>query len=228
MMQITQREPTTLPRMTVEPPDQSVCWAALTRDAAAGVAVFDTDGVVEYANASAAWWIAGDRTAAVTGRSLADFFPPDFMHERLELIRRTRANHQPLAIIGQVRGAWTRMVLRPMADNGGAGRVLSVCRLAIRPSAAMLHEDGIDTVQAVVQDRGRLDALSERELEVLTMIGYGLSTADIATRLHRSVKTVEWHRVALGIKLAAANRVDLARIAIAAGLVAPPEACFAP
>jgi DNA-binding CsgD family transcriptional regulator len=225
---VTQRE-TRLGRLDLETPDQEICWAALTQDAAAGVAVFDANASIEYANAAANWWIAGDRTAGVVGRCLADFFPPDFVHERLALIRRTLAQHRMCAVIGLVRGVWTRMVLRPIASTDGEpGRVLCVCRLTIRPAGLLPQEDGADVVAATVHDRGRLDALSERELEVLTMIGLGLSTADIATRLHRSVKTVEWHRVALGIKLAAGNRVDLARIAMAAGLVGPPDGCFAP
>jgi PAS domain S-box-containing protein len=216
-------------RMELYPPDAATCWTALTRDVPAGVAVLDTNGTVEYANTGAAWWIAGDRNAKVVGRNLADFFPPDFARERISLIRRTLSEHRSCAIIGLVRGAWTRMVLRPMAgEDGVARRVLCVCRLTVRPAGPTVPDDGMDVVAAAVQDRGRLDALSEREIEVLSMIGLGLSTAEIAARMHRSVKTVEWHRVALGIKLAVANRVDLARIATACGLVAAPEGCFAP
>jgi DNA-binding NarL/FixJ family response regulator len=33
------------------------------------------------------------------------------------------------------------------------------------------------------------------------------------------VKTIEWHRVSLGTKLGVTNRVELARIAIRAGVV---------
>ena len=56
-------------------------------------------------------------------------------------------------------------------------------------------------------------------MEILRLIGEGLSTSEIAENLHRSVKTVEWHRVSLGNKLGVTNRVELARIAISAGLV---------
>ncbi|HEX2838997.1 MAG TPA: LuxR C-terminal-related transcriptional regulator [Phycisphaerales bacterium] len=65
----------------------------------------------------------------------------------------------------------------------------------------------------------QLTHLTTREREVLRLIGMGLSTSQIATRLSRSMKTVEWHRVSLGSKLKVKNRVELARIAIAAGLV---------
>jgi PAS domain-containing protein len=52
----------------------------------------------------------------------------------------------------------------------------------------------------------------------LALIGQGLSTAEIARRLYRTVKTIESHRLMLGKRLGARNRVELARIAIQAGL----------
>ena len=73
--------------------------------------------------------------------------------------------------------------------------------------------------RARVDAPGVLGELSERELEVLRLISLGLSTAQIAKAMGRSVKTVEWHRVSLGDKLGVTNRVELARIAIRAGLV---------
>jgi DNA-binding CsgD family transcriptional regulator len=70
---------------------------------------------------------------------------------------------------------------------------------------------------------GRVQKIGRKTEEILKLIGIGLSTADIAKRLGRSVKTVEWHRVSLGDKLGVTNRVELARIAIAAGLVSLDE-----
>ena len=62
-------------------------------------------------------------------------------------------------------------------------------------------------------------SLTPRQREVLALIGQGLSTAEIARRLFRTVKTVESHRLMLGKRLGARNRVELARIAIQAGLI---------
>lgn len=70
----------------------------------------------------------------------------------------------------------------------------------------------------------QLDSLTAREREVLALLGRGLSMPEIARRLHRSPKTVESHRLALGRKLKASNRVELARIAITAGLAPLSEA----
>jgi DNA-binding NarL/FixJ family response regulator len=73
--------------------------------------------------------------------------------------------------------------------------------------------------KAKCHDHGELGRLTARELEILKLIGIGLSTSEIAAKLGRSVKTIEWHRVALGEKMGITNRVELARIAIAAGIV---------
>jgi DNA-binding NarL/FixJ family response regulator len=43
--------------------------------------------------------------------------------------------------------------------------------------------------------------LSDRELEVVTLIGSGLATREIAARLHMSVKTVETHRAHIKTKV---------------------------
>ena len=70
-----------------------------------------------------------------------------------------------------------------------------------------------------MSDAPTLNQLTPREREILALIGEGYSLPEIAQRLHRSIKTVETHRLTLGRKLNASNRVELARIAIATGLV---------
>ncbi|MEM9419990.1 MAG: LuxR C-terminal-related transcriptional regulator [Planctomycetota bacterium] len=67
-----------------------------------------------------------------------------------------------------------------------------------------------------------ISALTERERQVLAMIGRGYSIPKIAEKLFRSQKTIETHRHSLGRKLGVSNRVELARIAIQTGL-APLE-----
>jgi DNA-binding NarL/FixJ family response regulator len=66
---------------------------------------------------------------------------------------------------------------------------------------------------------GRLDALTEREREVLVEIGLGLTNAEIASRLFMSEATVKSHVSHLFEKLSATNRVQLAIAAYRAGLV---------
>lgn len=64
-----------------------------------------------------------------------------------------------------------------------------------------------------------IDSLTPREREILTLIAEGDSLAEIAQKLSRSLKTIESHRLSLGRKLKANNRVELAKIAFTSGLV---------
>jgi DNA-binding NarL/FixJ family response regulator len=59
-----------------------------------------------------------------------------------------------------------------------------------------------------------IDTLSDRELEVLQLLGKGMSTSQIADHLCLSVKTVETYREHLKQKLNLANGQELLRYAI--------------
>lgn len=69
--------------------------------------------------------------------------------------------------------------------------------------------------------RSRLDRLTAREVEVLTLIGQGLSNDEIAKHLTISVKTVKSHVSHLLSKLAARDRAQLVIAAYDTGLVSP-------
>ena len=56
--------------------------------------------------------------------------------------------------------------------------------------------------------------LSDRELAVFELIGHGLTTRDVAKRLHLSVKTVESHREHIKEKLNLSGAPDLLKYAI--------------
>jgi DNA-binding NarL/FixJ family response regulator len=61
--------------------------------------------------------------------------------------------------------------------------------------------------------RSPLDVLADRELEVCRLIGEGVKTADIAERLHLSVKTVETYRDRIRQKLGLSDGTKLAHYA---------------
>lgn len=63
--------------------------------------------------------------------------------------------------------------------------------------------------------------LSEREREVATALSLGLKSSEVAEQLGISVKTVDTHRLNLLRKLQCRNNVELARLAIRKGYVAP-------
>ena len=59
-----------------------------------------------------------------------------------------------------------------------------------------------------------LEILSDRELEVFELTGHGLTTRDIAERLHLSVKTVESYRARIKNKLDLHNSTELMQHAV--------------
>ncbi|AXG81471.1 response regulator [Streptomyces paludis] len=66
-----------------------------------------------------------------------------------------------------------------------------------------------------------LPGVTDREREVMTLVGRGLSNAEIAAELFISVATVKAHVARLFAKLDARDRVHLVILAYDAGLVAP-------
>ena len=58
-----------------------------------------------------------------------------------------------------------------------------------------------------------LDPLSQRELEILSLIAEGLSNQEIAARLYISVRTVKFHTSNIYSKLEAESRTEAVAIA---------------
>lgn len=68
-----------------------------------------------------------------------------------------------------------------------------------------------------------VDGVTNREREVLTLVGRGLSNTEIAEELVISVSTAKAHVARLFTKLDARDRVHLVIIAYELGLVSPPR-----
>ena len=59
-----------------------------------------------------------------------------------------------------------------------------------------------------------LDLLTDRELEVLQLLGKGVSTRSIAETLHLSIKTIETHRAHIKEKLQFRESEEMVKFAI--------------
>jgi two-component system response regulator NreC len=64
-----------------------------------------------------------------------------------------------------------------------------------------------------------LDSLSDRERQVFVMVAEGHTSQQIADQVGLSVKTIESYRSRLMAKLGLANRAELTRLALDAGLI---------
>ncbi len=209
------------------PESQRVCMHALVDDVGALALLMDRDGVILAANA-AAEAIVEPEHRPLAGRNFADVVDPLVAAEKIALLRRAIETGKPVNLVGMCRGLCSRSIIRRLPTRPGEpSLVLYVARAFTEADRAIMESGHGDWVRAENFDLGPLVDLTARELEVLRLISLSLSTADIAQRLHRSVKTIEWHRVSLGSKLGATNRVELARIANAAGLANLDDQTFA-
>lgn len=80
---------------------------------------------------------------------------------------------------------------------------------------------------AVYRDRavplGSLAALTDREFEVASLLAASLTDGEIASELHRSIRTVHAHRRAIGQMLGLRRRSEVAELMRSRGLAARPQ-----
>jgi DNA-binding NarL/FixJ family response regulator len=81
-----------------------------------------------------------------------------------------------------------------------------------RQLIAHVAGDGTTSENRRAAARRRLDALTERELEVARAVGEGKTNAEIAAELYMSVATVKAHVTRLLSKLEVQNRVQIALV----------------
>lgn len=209
-------------------------FAVLARDIGNSVTIFDrTPRIVfasrrvieDYTTHARQLGVANPRHGAqIIGARLPEILPERFAREREAFIREVFATGTPLVYESVLRGIRQRVAVRRIEPPAGHEPLVSLVARPLVGSEEIEQTvgDGEKLVSANLHDRGVLAKLTAREIEVLTLIGEGLSAAEIARRLHRSVRTVEGHRERIGAKLGVANRVELARLAIRAGLCELP------
>ena len=92
--------------------------------------------------------------------------------------------------------------------------VRTVLRGEIYLSTAMAKRMIAEHVSGGAAGKSAIDKLTDRELEVLQLIGEGTEVRDIAEKLHISAKTVEAHRGHIKEKLNLNNAREVARFAV--------------
>jgi DNA-binding NarL/FixJ family response regulator len=106
-------------------------------------------------------------------------------------------------------------VMKAEAMNHVAEAISRVLQGKIYVSPKLGENLIFKAVQSIEAGNGSpVDALSDRELEVLQLLGKGHSTRSIADTLHLSVKTIETHRAHIKEKLGFQDSEEMVKFAI--------------
>lgn len=199
-------------------------WSALAEAPARWVSVCDGDGRLLFMNRSALVRL-GRPATAVMNAGLDAVLRADAAEEHGRVLHDVVVSGRPLCLLGAEHGALVRTLFRRVQVEVGGPLVLITCGPAAEHDGKGV--DGVRSANAECNDWGVLEALSLRELEVMRMVGEGMSSPEIAARLERSVKTIENHRLSITGKLSMKGRVDLVRLAISSGVAVVGDDEFA-
>ncbi|MCC9309052.1 response regulator transcription factor [Kitasatospora sp. RB6PN24] len=125
-------------------------------------------------------------------------------------------------VYASLRAGASGFLVKDMAllDIIAAIRVVAAGDALIAPSVTRrLIADFATRATAPAKPRRHLDGITDREREVLTLVGRGLSNSEVAERLHIGPATAKTHVARLLTKLGARDRVHLVIAAYEAGLV---------
>jgi DNA-binding CsgD family transcriptional regulator len=203
-------------------------WSALMHDPLLGVQVLRDDGSILFINDQSARLIYGPTLKAedCISKNARELLPAQFVEERITLLKSLAADGKTHVTRGIVFGRQIISTLVPLAapeEVAKGGHVfLALTRHVVGPYKQMVGVGagaGDSGVHVARTNRlGSLECLSPRELEILAMIGLGLSTPEISRKLSRSANTINDHRKSIARKLGVTKRARLAEVAQIAGL----------
>jgi DNA-binding NarL/FixJ family response regulator len=144
----------------------------------------------------------------------------------IELTKSIKAEHPTLPVLvlsmhdeslyadRALRAGASGYLMKREALDSVIAAVRTVLNGELYVSAEMSKRMIAEHVGASAGARSDVDKLTDRELEVLQLIGEGKEVRDIATQLHLSAKTVEAHRAHIKEKLNMNNAREVARFAV--------------
>lgn len=200
-------------------------WKNFTSDPTTGVTLTTLDGKLLYINEQSVRLFFNDsRTPeSLIGQSMYDLgFSKEWAHERIKLFQKIKETGESVLLRtlwhGMQQFSWMSLIASD--DEGQPDRILVITRrIAAGEEAEHIREGQHEVFNSNLIKLGKLEALTPRELEVLALLGQGMTIKQIAGALFRSTKTIENHRESIGRKLQKTRGVELACIASNAGLV---------
>jgi len=192
--------------------DPSDLWRALVRGMPWRTLIVAGDGTVIDGSCASARRYADGRHANLMGRHLSELVGSLTAHAWLARAGGVRVGDR-IVVDASIAGVLERVVITVLGTDELGSTLLLAMREAAEPMDAISIAE-----QTTIGDVPLLAQLTPREREILGLIGDGMTTGQIAERLERSTKTVEWHRVSIGRKLRIKTRVGLTHLALRAGL----------
>lgn len=153
-------------------------------------------------------------------KTIAEVHPAEFVEERLRLINRVLDENHPIMIEHILHGRPIASAVWPIRDvQPPFQRVLVISRRNSKVDFSGLRVEGkMELLDTKYIDLGDLDVLSPKEVEVMALIGHGLSVPKVAKLLHRSTKTIEHHKTSIAQKLHLSGQAEMVAIVTSMGL----------
>lgn len=153
--------------------------------------------------------------AELVGRSFYSILPGPAVEERRELLTPAIRDHRRVSYMQVWRGMRCLTRAWPLDMSAFAKRG---CFVVTQP--ALFNGTTLPNVPMVrTPDLGLFEDLTDRELEVLYLLADGHSAKEVASMLHRSVRTIENHTGAIHAKLKITRRSELTRMVVEHGLL---------
>ena len=176
----------------------------------------------------------GEAALALIESLLPDVVVLDFNLPKLgglDIVRQIRANRWPVGSL-----IFTSLdddvFINAFLKSGANGYLLKtaspgdVCAAVRDISAGKSYIDRLVLQKVIAQaatPAPGIEQLTEREIEILTLVAKGLTNKVVAYKLNISDRTVQGHIARIFEKLHAASRTDAVMRAIAGGIIQPPE-----
>ncbi|MEM9365611.1 MAG: LuxR C-terminal-related transcriptional regulator [Planctomycetota bacterium] len=193
-------------------------WSALSQTPGVGVSITNREGRLIFVNDTTKVLFSDDITLDYQGKFISDYHPPEFVKERLEMIARVLDEDRPLSIEHIYRGKRIESTVWPLPDEEPPSDRVLVVSQSYSADAPTLGVTAPEVIRSEYIDLGPLGVLTRRELEVLALLGHGMSVPSTASMLHRSPKTIERHKSAISQKLNIRGQADMVEIVTRIGL----------
>jgi DNA-binding NarL/FixJ family response regulator len=149
----------------------------------------------------------------------------------MDIIRQIRANRWPVGTL-IFTSSDDDAFINAFLKSGGNGYLLKIASAEEICTAVKEISDGKTYIDRLVLQKvitqaaspsPSIEQLSDREIEILSLVAKGLTNKVVALKLSISDRTVQGHIARIFEKLHAASRTDAVMRAIASGIIQSPE-----